>query len=225
MNFFYSDRAAKAQVKYLTPESVVYSIGRYSVAVKKQFDPNDESAVTYVADPAQSGEPRRSLPNMEVRDGVLSIPLGDFLDEIMARATPLEIAQGLFEHRDVREHFVEAMADQWSQDHFDDTDRRRFLHQIQEAVHAKAADDLAGRIADMEWHNSQRFYHHSHTRDVNRWLADRGLDFRIPYEAESPDFKIGGKSWEEARNDWRELVLASFPAPAAPTAGNAEESK
>lgn len=189
-----------------------YSLGRYVVTV--DFAAEHDDAVTYSTDRPSSTDPRRTLPNMEISDGVLSIPLSDFIEEILESSEPVDVARALFQNDEVRRHVLDALAERWSSDSFNEADRRSFLARIQAAVHSAAVDRLAGRIAEMEWSRAHQFYHHQHTARVNDWLMQHGLELRIPYEPEDPAFVIGGKAWTEARADWRKLVLASFPEPA-----------
>ena len=205
----WSDRPARAHLRYKLNDGHVYEIGRYEITVTIGKEPAE--AVTYRAD-RSFGSPEKTFPNMEIEDGTIKIPVSDFLDELMARATPLELAAGLFESEEVRACMIDALARRYSSDGFTDTDRRAFLHKVQVAVHSQAVDALANRLADLEWYNSQSYYAHKHTSDVNRWLSDHGFDLRMPYDDEG-DFKAGGKVWQQARDDWRALVLASFPAP------------
>lgn len=201
-------KPTRVEPTHIENDAKVYSIGGYKVTVAP------DGTVTADRVDRIFGRPSQTLSNMEIVDGEIRIQITDLVGEVLTRLDPAELARELWSNEEVRAAFAENVVETWNT-HWTDNERRRLIRDLQAAVHDKALDTLIDKLAGMEWHNSQRFYQRSHTSEVNRWLMDRGLDLRIPYEPEAPDFKIGGKAWTEARDDWRRMVLASFPKAAA----------
>ena len=225
--FGWSDRPTKAEVKYLgggeSPARVVtVGWGQFEVTI-----PSDQDAdITWKKPYGVTGDPRQTFPNMEVRDGEMRIPLEDVVSSILARVDPAEIAVALWSNDEVRAQFVEAMVTRYSEMNVGDADRRRVLDGIKEAVHSKALDILASKMASLEYSVAKQSYLHTQIRDINDTLAHyevtrppRGDEegpqpLRIKDESQVPEFKIGGIAWNEARDFWRAEVLRQFPVPA-----------
>lgn len=223
--FGWNERPTKATVKYLIggdkPERVL-AIGQYEIRIPA--DP--EADVTYTVPSRVDSSPSSAFPNMEVRDGEMRIPLDDIVASILARVEPADIAIPLWADDDVREQFIEAMVTRYSEMNVGDADRRKVMDGVKEAIHSKALDLLASKMAALEYDISKRCYLHQEIRNINDMLAHydvtrppRGDEegpqpLRIKDENQVPEFKISGTSWNEAREFWRAEVLRQFPMPA-----------
>jgi len=155
--FGWNEKPAKAEVKHRIggdmPARVV-SVGYGQFEVTIPDDP--EQDVTYKKPYGYRGRPQDTFPNMEVQDGSLTIPLDDIVSSILARVEPADIAVALWADKDVRDCFIEAMTTRYSQMNIGDADRRQFLAQVKEAVHSKALDGLAEKMAKLEYEYSGR---------------------------------------------------------------------
>lgn len=243
MNYGWHDRPSKASVKHHIDgdePAVVYSVGKYDVTV-----PGDEVAVTYRCPYySVSMDPRRTLPNMEIADGEIRIPVVDLVDEVLTRLDPVELARALWQNDDVKAEFIDCMVTRWSQQGIDDGDRRKALHGVKEAVHSAALDKLASAAAAMEYAVVREANHHDEVRRINDVLRDLDvrvnrtvwedgkatgtesvvLQFDSREQREKTEagnwtygqFEVGGRVWNEARKFWREKVLEQFPTSPTP---------
>lgn len=234
----WNERSTKARVKHLIggeAPATVYSVGKYEVTV-----PGTESDVTYRVPYHRNTDPRHTLPNMEIEDGEIRIPVTDLVDEVLSRLNPVDLARSLWQNDDVKAEFLDCLASRWSQESLDDGDRRKFLTKIQEAVHSKALDALASAAAKLEWTVSKEAHHYDQIRQINDVL--RELDVKVMWsslvdgewvqtptvlqfdERDRPikdetgkilrgDLEVGGRCWEEARDYWRDEVAKAFPSP------------
>lgn len=220
MSWNWSDRPAAAKVKHLIggdKPAAVYSIGKYEVTV-----PGEEREVTYRVPSHYRGDPRDSLPNMEIRDGEVRIPVSDFADEILSRVPAPELAQGLWENDEVRQAFLELVPTRWDGS-FSDFERRQLLRDLKETVHSVALDKLANTMAKLEYDSSKRSFHYHEVNRVNDRLHEIEIELRgrlgdaafslprVRHADNDGDFAISGKYWNEAREDWRREVLARYP--------------
>jgi hypothetical protein len=176
------------------------------------------------------GDPRSTLPNMEIREGAMVIPITDIVDEIIARAEPVQLAEALWQNDEVRERFIECMAERYTQGGIEDKDRRALLAKVGAVVHGQALDKLADAMVGLEREAVRRAAYWQGVRSINDTLRDNNvrvprsvknedgtwgtehdlLQMRIDPEAEN----IPGKAWNEAREFWRKEVLRQFPLPA-----------
>lgn len=227
MSYGWNDRESKVEPRnFIGGEKTgaVYNIGSYQVTVYG-FTSENAPEVTYRNDRYQSADPRQTFPNMEVRDGEIRLPVTDLVGEILTRLEPVELAQSLWDNAEVRAAFMDCLVTRWSESGIGDDDRRKFILGVKEAIHSKALDGLREKIGSLEYAVSKRafFYHEINT--VNDRLRETELhlrgrfdapDIELPrlrHEDNDPDFKIGGKNWTDAREDWREKLIAMFPAP------------
>lgn len=226
--FNWNDRPTKAEVKHYIggdKPARVLTIGQYEITVPAD-DP--EADITYtVPSRFRDSDPRGAFPNMEVRDGEMRIPLDDIVSAILARVEPVEVAVALWANDEVRDEFVSAMVERYSQMNVGDPDRRKVLDGLQEAVHSKALDTLSSKMASLEYSVSKRSYLHSEIDRINETLAyyevtrpPRGDEvgpqpLRIKGEQQVPEFAITGIAWNRAQAFWRAEVLRQFPMPAS----------
>lgn len=236
----YSERPAKADVKRLIVDGepkTVYEVGKYLVTV-----PGSETEVTYHCPRyGMETDPRKTFPNMEVCDGEIKIPVADLVDEVLSRVQPVELAQALWSNEDAKAEFMYCLVTSYNEQGIDDADRRKFLAGVKEAVHCKSIDDLARRMASVEFEYNRHANYYDQVRRINNRL--RELDVKVlrsvkgengewrqeavllqfdsrdtSWKDESGNFlrgelEVGGKSWEEAREFWRTEILKKFSLP------------
>jgi hypothetical protein len=177
-----------------------------------------------------SGDPRLTLPNMEIREGAMVIPITDIVDEIVARAEPVDLAENLWQNDEVRERFIECMAERYTQGGIEDKDRRALLAKVGAIVHGQALDKLADAMVGLEREAVRKAAYWQQVRGVNDTL--RNHDIRVSRSVKNDDGTWGtelvllqmqldpeaenipGKAWNEAREFWRKEVLRQFPLPA-----------
>jgi hypothetical protein len=222
--FGWNDRPTKVECRTRiggeNPARVI-TIGQYHVTI-----PDDpEADVSYTVPSRNDTNPRQAFPNMEVRDGEMRIPLDDIVGAILSRVEPSEIAVALWADDAVRDQFVYALVTRYSEMNVGDADRRKVLDGLKEAVHSKALDLLAGKMASLEYSVSKQSYLHTAIDNINRTLEHYGVTrpprgdevgpqpLRIKNESQVPEFTIGGDAWNEAREFWRGEVLRQFPMP------------
>jgi hypothetical protein len=183
-------------------------------------------------------DPRATLPNMKISDGAMVIPITDIVDEIVARAEPVDLAESLWQNDEVRERFIECMSERYAQGGIKDKDRRALLAKVGAVVHDQALDKLANAMAGLEREAVRRAAYWQGVAAINDSLRDHNvrvsrsvknddgtwgtelvlLQMRIDPEAEN----IPGKAWDEAREFWRKEVLRQFPMPAPKGDANSE---
>lgn len=239
----WNERPTKARVKHLIggdAPAAVYSVGKYEVTV-----PGQEVEVTYRVPYYTNSDPRRTLPNMEITDGEIRIPVTDLVDEVLSRLDPVELARALWQNDEVKAEFLDCLAERWRQEGIEDGDRRKFLTKIKEAIHSKSVDALASSAAKLEWTFSKIANHYDEVRRINDTL--RELDVKVmrsslvdgewvqsqillqfddrdrPVKDETGRFlrgelEVSGRCWEEARDYWRDEVAKAFPSPDDDTA-------
>jgi hypothetical protein len=226
----WNERPSKASVKHLIggdKPATVYSVGQYEVSV------GADGEVTYKVPYHRPTDPRNVLPNMEIADGEIRIPVSDLVGAALARLDPVELAQSLWTNDEVRAVFIAELGRRWG-DSFTDADRRKALFVIQEAVHSQAVDKLAGEMAEQERAAREAVHTQYRRREFRDWLRSveetlqsypealeaarvrNGFGKVFLADEEESDFSIGGKHWNEARSFWRAEVLKQFPMPPEP---------
>jgi hypothetical protein len=178
-------------------------------------------------------DPRRTLPNMEVKDGAMVIPLCDIVEEIVARSEPVDLAKALWENDDVRQEFIYCCATRYNESNIGDADRRKLLTEIKEVIHSVALDKLADAMCGLEYEARKIYCREASIADFRRFYCDvldtlgqfpdahavvisrhgSGVYLR---DATYEEFKIGGHHWCETREFWRKKCLEFFPEPEAP---------
>lgn len=233
----WSERPTKADVKHFVGgdnPAVVYRIGKYEVTV-----PGAEVEITYrVPSDGRFGDPRDAFPNMRVEDGEVRLPVSDLVDTVLSRVEPVELAQALWTNKEVRDEFIGCMTQTYWSDDFGDEERRKFLSAVKEQVHLKAVKDLASTMGKLEYELTRYTHFYDEIRRINDVLREREVMVRRPKYAEDGsvtyveevlqfneedrhrdendkfqrgNLEVGGKSWEEARDWWREKVMSEFP--------------
>jgi hypothetical protein len=182
-----------------------------------------------------SSDPRRTLPNLEVRDGAVVVPLCDLVGEIVSRSEPVDLAKELWANDEVREEFIYCMAERYSEGGVGDADRRKLLDKVKEAIHSKALDKLADAMSGIEYRARDYFrieerrgdFSHAYAvilelvagaSNVEEALARVVSRFGESYPSHDPlyrEFEIGGFHWNEARDFWRAAVEKLFLIPGA----------
>jgi hypothetical protein len=225
MTYGWSDRATKAESRsHIGGDNpaTIFKIGQYEVTIPGA----NVEGVTYRLPYHRNTDPRQTLPNMEIAGGEIRIPIPDIVAEVLTRLEPRELAEQLWSNAEVRAAFCEKVVSDWEQD-FTDSERRQLIRDLKESVHSKALDRLANKISSLEYSMSKRafFYHESNAindrlyeveRELRGRLGDESITLpRYRHEDNDPDFKIGGKHWNDARDDWRDEVRKLFPGPEA----------
>lgn len=229
----WNERPTKAEPKHSTggdTPATVYAIGKYEVTVA-----GDEREVSYRVPSHYRGDPRASLPNMEIVDGEIRIPMTDFVEEMLSRVPAVELASTLWDNKEVRDAFLDVAVDRWGSC-FTDDERRRFLRDVKETIHSKALDKLASTMATLEYDSAKRSFHYHQVNSANESLGN--LEERLRCKFGDPeitlprfqhhdhdlDFKISGTHWNEARDGWRKEVIQRFPFEADPAQANGDQN-
>jgi hypothetical protein len=217
MTFGWNEKPTKASPKrYLGGDNpaAVYEIGGYEVTVRHADDVTTKHLFRHGADP------RQTLPNMEIADGEIRIPVTDLVPLVLTRLDPVELARALWQDDDVKESFMDCLATRWSEEGIGDVDRRKFLLRVKEAVHSKAVDDLAETMRKLEFDVGRRFNMFDQIKGINAYLRDLdicrsdGTLLQVQTDAAAGGtFSIGGTVWEEARDHWRSEVRERFTGP------------
>lgn len=179
-----------------------------------------------------STDPRSTLPNVEVKEGVLVIPLSDMVEMVMARAEPADIARELWANDEVRDEFISCASTRYSSGGIGDEDRRKLLTALQSAVHDEALDVAVRQLQSMEHDVRQitvkNFRTDSYGMHYNRvleWVerscndvavAEFKREFGDSWPDRGPDsedFAIGRKHWNESSTFWRKKLLEMFAPP------------
>lgn len=237
----WNDHPTKATLKhYLGGEkpAAVYEVGHsYMITISGVVE-GAEPEVTYVHKSNQTSDPRQTLPNMDIRDGEIRIPMTDLVAEALKRLVPSELAQALWQDEDVRREFMYCLKTRYSEGGIEDKDRREFLREIKEAIHDKEVGDLAGVLSGMEFNLCRNTNHYDEVHRINALLRDHNVREHYTREGETeprfvqfnekdrgekqPDgsfkrgaLEVAGKAWEEAREYWRTEVIKRFPGPKA----------
>lgn len=209
--------------------SAVFDVGSYEVTVAGE-NPQVTCRHKYRR---ESTDPRRTLPNMEIEDGEIRIPVTDLVGEVLTRLEPADLARALWSDQGVRDAFTEAMAHRYMEGGVEEADRRKLLHGIQKEVHSAALDRLSDAMATQEY-AARNIAHSQYSRhQFKHWLRavedtltrfpealealkqGHGFGKMFLVDPDEKDFSIGGKHWQEARDFWRAEVLRQFPQPIA----------
>lgn len=195
-----------------TIKSSVFEVGQHTVTID-----GDIESIRYRRTYGQSTDPRRTLPNMEIADGEIRIPVTDLVEETLRRLDPADLARALWsESEEVRAAFMDCMRERYESG-ITEADRRAFLASVKEAVHAPSLDALNSKLNGLEYaaRNTTHFSHQIY--ELNNYLRQReikgydGETLQIRAPDADPDFKIGGTHWDEARDYWRAETAKLFP--------------
>jgi hypothetical protein len=186
-----------------------------------------------------SGDPKKHFPHMEVSEGRIIIAIEDLVGEILARITPLELAEGIISDDEARDRLIHCLAQRYANPGFEDVDRRKWLTAVQAQVHDKALDRMVELMNARE--TELRSKH-----DYYRWKVIEIGHYRILYEkaielcGDNEDARLSlerhyihpdklkeycekdrdpvvtesvGPQWTDSRNFWRSELLKLFPPP------------
>jgi hypothetical protein len=233
---YWNERESEATVKHRVgaeggPYNVVYEVGDYQVTLCAPVpgETREDPKVTYAHRRRGRSDPRDVMPNIEVQDGALVIPLEDLVGEVLKRMSPAEVAQALLKDAEVREQFVESLVSIYSSDDIGDKERRALLVGVKEAVHSTEVAALASKMAEREFYLCKNVHHWDQVRQINQLLKDRDIRSTWVREGETvgdliqfkeldtgrDELAIGGKAWNESRDYWREKMAELFPGPKA----------
>lgn len=205
-----------------------FGYGRYEVEIEGVTLPE----IRYIHNwHDQRTNPRTYLPNMDVSEGYLRIPIEDLAEEILARMEPDELALELLRVPEARTALIDTMIRRYADPGIDDEDRRRLLAGLKEEVHSRALDVLSSAMQAAEYAARETAHRQEHQRQFHYWIDGATETLRKYPEAyadlvdhhgwgkvfasdpEERDFSIGGKHWNEAQQFWRDEVLRQFPMP------------
>lgn len=209
MTFSYSNREHKLTSNLtigVTNPAKIYKVGRHEVLVYENGEVTCRQPYGY------QGDPKQVLPNLEICDGQIRIAMEDLIDEILARIEPEELAVSLWANDEVKERFMDALAERYSHSNVDDKDRRKFLDKVKEQIHDKALDGLHSAMAKMEYTISTHWSCWAEISQCNEWLQahdfrdEDGNLYRMKDPSRNGQFSIGGATWNEARDHWRHEI-------------------
>lgn len=210
----------------------VFQVGKYEVRIPSTDDlVQDGPPVTFKAPYDRSTKVDRILPSIEIDDGVLRIDLEDLAQVILDRASPAEIAEACWANEDVREAFMEAFT-QTYYTKFTDADRRKWIASVQGVIHSLELSRLTNAISDVE-HNAAKLANEAaRFSDFNLFLkGNNAVHGPTPYNDQTGrtgkpieypfarrniidlSIRTNGGAWSDARDFWRNQVLAWFPPP------------
>ena len=176
---------------------------------------------------------KRILPNIECDGDALVIPLLYLAQVMLKMSPPKEIAQALWAESDaVREAFMHCMTNRYTDGTLSDKDRRAFLAGVKQEIHSEQLDKACNAICNLEYETQSKARAFDRLADQCKLWSDLHcylehyldpilyeevkrsyppkLDYKDPeYEA----YQIGGRRWEEARDFWRQEMMAKFPGP------------
>lgn len=227
MNYGWNEHATNVDVRsFIGGDSpaAVFEIGQYQVTLQGPT-PENPPDVTYIKKRHESGDPRRTFPNMEVLDGVLKIPVEDIVGEMLTRLDPVDLSRTLWtENKEVRAEFMHCMIETYTDGTLDDADRREFLRAVKEAVHSKAIAVLAEQFSSSEFNLCRTVYYYDQIRAANDALrraedtvrqitGNEAFTFRrLADDGQNELTRIGGTVWNEARDYWRDRIATLFPS-------------
>lgn len=142
----WGNRASLKEPDVVLEDARVFKVWGVSITV-----PNDTTLPAQVAHVYNRwGASENPMPNLSFSGGEMRIPVEDFVDLILRRVPADELAEGLWADDSVRERFVYCMANRYGGGFIEDADRRSLLNQVQQAVYAKAVDDVASALENRE---------------------------------------------------------------------------
>jgi hypothetical protein len=188
-------------------------------------------------------DPHKHFPNMTVSEGAITFAIEDLTEAILARISPLELAEGLISDDETRQRMIECLAQRYASPGFNDTDRRKWLAEVKAQVHSVALDDAVrslsalelaerSRSSDHRWRKAQAHIYRRLHEWISGWLSKLSDDaqkdfhqlFMVPdkldgvlQEQQDPaQLESVGPQWYESRDYWREKLEEHFPAPVIP---------
>lgn len=236
----YTDREStlKCQSKINTNDGRtgrVHSLNDFDVTVW------DDGTVTAKRKYYASSEPRKHLPNMEVREGRIIIAIEDLVGEILARITPLELAEGIISDDEARERMIECLCERYASPGFSDEDRRKWLKGVQAEIHDVQLDKIVSQLNELEQHQRSKasFYRWKRVEVshymrlyrsalaklqmyanedavqafINMHTQPEKLQARLEADADPIVVETAGPQWHESRDYWRKELLKLFEPP------------
>lgn len=213
-----------------------YSLNEFDITIW------DDGEVTARRKYYTRSDPASTFPNMSVADGAITLPIEDLVSFILARITPVELAEGIIADDEARAALVDKLAERYDTPGFTDQDRQAFLTKVQQQVYAVAIGRAIERLEKAEAGHRSRddFYRWKkvetgHYRGIYEYAmrqleADEGrtkafterfmhpdkLDTYIS-DGRDPVVKESvGPQWHESRDFWRVQLEKHFPEPSIP---------
>ncbi len=230
----WGNRASLKEADQVYENERVFKVGGYSITV-----PNDPGQPAKVASLYNRwGRDESPMPNMSFSEGEMRIPVEDFADLILRRVPADELADGLMRDETVREKFIYVMAHRYA-GIMEDEDRRKFLHEVQVSIYAKAIDRAIERLNHHEtgersrvdyyrWKAVELGHYSGIYRDVLAIIGDDEekrqrfasmhihpdkLEEYIKGNRDPAAVESTGPSWHESRDYWRKRLEEFFPEP------------
>lgn len=231
----YQDRPSTLKVDYETSnngrEGKVHSLNDFEITVWS------DGEVTARRKYYKNGDPRSAFPNMTVEEGSINFPIEDLVSFLLARITPLELAEGIISNDEARAALLDKMAERYNEPGFTDDDRRTFLTKIQGQVHAVAIDRAVERLNKTEENvRSRSDYYRWKDIEIGHYKSLYNAALGLCNEAQQKTFKEHyihpdklkewlveqrdpivmesvGPQWHESRDYWRAKLLECFPEP------------
>lgn len=222
-------RAKPDRTDTLTNEDV-YLV--YSAGAMREFRVPADTPVTLDTQRFHRQDRRTGVsdhfPNAQVKDSVIQFEICDFVDEIVSRCEPVDLAKALISDEYVRENLVYALAERYSGEGITHADRIKFFAKVGQAVHDERLEPFMNRFAKSEFAEAEKFSFWDQSNAVNRVLEEAGvMTYRHVKDADGKwvreqiplriavqkDMNIGSEKWNEARDHWRKRLEELFPAP------------
>ena len=233
----YQDRPSTLKVEHEIVngdrKGTVHSLNEFDITVWEDGD------VTAKRKYYASGDPGKHFPNMSVNDGAITLPIEDLVGFILERISAEELAEGIMADDEARAALVYKMSERYSSPTFTDQDRRQFLTNVQQQIHAEAIGRAVERLNKAEeGHRSRNDYYRwktvetGHYRSVyeyslrllegddgrtkaftERYIHPDKLDEYIKQERDPIVKESVGPQWYESRDYWRKRLEEFFPEP------------
>ena len=169
----YQDRPSSLKVDHEISSNgrkgTVHSLNEFDITVWE--DGAVEARRKYYA----KSDPGSAFPNMSVCDGAITLPIEDLVGFILARISASELAEGIMADDEARAALVEKMSERYSSPTFTDQDRRTFLKEVQQQIHAISVDRAIERLNHAEQGHRSRL-------DYYRWKAVETGHYRGLFE-------------------------------------------
>lgn len=144
----YQDRPSTLKVEnkieYNGRKGTVYSLNEVNITVW------EDGEVTAQRKYYAKSEPASTFPNMTVNDGSINLPIEDLVVFLLARITPLELAEGIISDDEARTALIDKLAERYNEPGFTDADRRAFLTKVQQQIYAEAIGHAVERLNKAE---------------------------------------------------------------------------
>lgn len=219
--FGWNERPTKVECKHRIggeKPARIFEIGKYKINVPDDPEEPISYTVPTYSNRNSGDDLKAALPNLEVTDGCLKFPLEDLVPLVLSRVPPEELAQALWSDEDVREAFIYAATERYSEMGIGDADRRKLLKGLQQAIFSTAIDLAVNKLSNLESRFGNKWFFWNQVADANRVLENMVPEctYRLKDGDSDEQFRITGTNWKEARDHWRAEIMAMLSASAEP---------